>query len=201
MLAHGFAAVSEAGTVVRGRVQMPAPVPAPSAGGGVGGEPPDVRATVIYVTQPEKARKKLKRKRTKETVTISGNQFAPEVLVVGVGSKIRFTNPDRIYHNVFSVSPAQRFDLGKLPPGATRELQFDRAGVVQLFCDLHPATAGFVIVTPNRYHTRAAASGEYVLPSLPKGTYVVNVWHPRLGASRRTIEVSGRGDHTLDLRL
>jgi hypothetical protein len=123
------------------------------------------------------------------------------VIAFAAGSRIRFENNDRVYHNVFSVSPARRFDLGKLAPGSRTEVQFETPGVVQLFCELHPAAAGFVIVCPNRYLTRPAGSGRFQLPALPRGDYIVTVWHPGLGTVRRGIEVTGRGDYQLDLRL
>ena len=61
--------------------------------------------------------------------------------------------------------------------------------------------AGFVIVCPNWYYARAGASGEFRLPDLPRGTYVVHAWHPQLGSTQRTIQATGRDPVTLDLRL
>ena len=202
VLAQLSTALCEAGTVVRGRLHVPASVPATTAQGEALSEAPDVRDAVIYVTQPEFPRgKKLNRKGVRGQVRLAGDLFMPQVLSVVVGSRVRFENSDRVYHNVFSVSPARRFDLGKLAPGASAEVRFDSAGVVQLFCELHPASAGFVVVCPNRIYARPTTSGEYTLPSLPRGPYIVHVWHPRLGATRRAIDVSGHGDLTLDLRL
>ena len=39
--------------------------------------------------------------------------FMPNVLVVPVGTTVEFPNRDPFFHNVFSYSSAQRFDLGR----------------------------------------------------------------------------------------
>ncbi|HKQ58209.1 MAG TPA: carboxypeptidase regulatory-like domain-containing protein [Candidatus Eisenbacteria bacterium] len=193
-------APGEAGTKVRGRIIAPASRSVTLAGGEKVREQNDLRQAVVYVT-PSAGTKPLKGKRTQERVTLAGSRFQPSVTAFAEGSTIRFENTDRVWHNVFSVSPARRFDIGKLAPGTRTEVGFDSGGVVQLFCELHPAAAGFVVVCPNRYFIRPASSGRYQLPALPRGEYVVTVWHPGLGSVRRGIDVSGRGDYTLDLRF
>src|SRR5262245_2489512 len=137
LLALGTAAVCEAGTTVRGRISVPvaekenAAQPPASA--------PDLREAVIYVTQWTGVKgKKLKRKRTRENVKLTIDRFTPTVTPIVAESRIRFENVDRVYHKVFSVSPARRFDLGVLRPGQTAEVKFDSLGVVQLYCELHP---------------------------------------------------------------
>jgi plastocyanin len=193
-------APAEAGTKVKGRIIAPGSRSVTRADGGKVREQTDLGQAVVYVT-PSAGTKPLKGKKTSERVTLAGSRFQPKVIAFGEGSTIRFENTDRVWHNVFSVSPARRFDIGKLAPGTRTEVAFDSDGVVQLFCELHPAAAGFVVVCPNRYFIRPARTGRYQLPSLPRGEYVVTAWHPGLGSVRREIEVSGRGDYTLDLRF
>ena len=69
--------------------------------------------------------------------------FVPRVLAVGVGTRVEFPNEDPIYHNVFSLSKARRFDLGKYPRGQSRSLVFARAGLVNVYCDIHADMEGF----------------------------------------------------------
>ena len=59
-----------------------------------------------------------------------GSRFDPELIVVPVGSTVQFPNSDPIFHNVFSLSKARKFDLGYYPQGQSRTVKFDRAGVV-----------------------------------------------------------------------
>jgi plastocyanin len=126
-------------------------------------------------------------------------QFRPRVAAVSVGAKVEVQNLDRVYHNTFSVSPAKRFDLGKYPPGRIDTVSFDRPGVVNLHCDIHPDMLGFVVVTPNHAFTRPDSLGHYRLPKLPPGNYTVHVFHPRRGEIERRIVVPKRGDLALDL--
>src|SRR3954470_1011982 len=42
--------------------------------------------------------------------------FVPALLPIQVGTKVEFPNLDDTYHNIFSYSPAKRFDLGRYRP-------------------------------------------------------------------------------------
>jgi plastocyanin len=63
--------------------------------------------------------------------------FEPRVVVVAAGGTVGFPNFDPVYHNVFSVSPVRRFDLGKYPRGQSRSVMFPKPGLVNVFCDIH----------------------------------------------------------------
>src|SRR5262249_52659921 len=43
--------------------------------------------------------------------------FVPDVLAVQLGTKVRFPNHDKVFHNVFSPTPAHAFDLRSYPAG------------------------------------------------------------------------------------
>ncbi len=117
--------------------------------------------------------------------------FMPRVVSVPVGGAVEFPNQDPIYHNVFSVSTTRRFDLGKYPKGKSRSVTFPKAGVVNVYCDIHSDMAAFVIVTPNHAYTQPNADGEWVLPDVPAGRYVLHVWHPDFAEFTREVELSG----------
>ena len=191
---------SVAGTVLRGTVTLPATVPAGTR------EVPRSRAAlnpadvVVYVTEkPATGKPRLPGRGKRADVDLKGDQFDPQVTAVTVGSKLRFRNADRVFHSPFGVSPAGRVEFGSLAPGARVEVRFDHPGINNLFCQLHPGSAGFVIVCPNWFHTRPSAAGDYALPPLPRGTYIVHAWHPRLREIRRTVEVTGRDIVRFDL--
>lgn len=130
-----------------------------------------------------------------------GQSFEPRVIVVPVGGAVSFPNFDPIYHNVFSVSPVRRFDLGKYPRGQTRRVTFPKPGVVNVFCDIHSDMAAFVLVTPTPAWTRATADGRFELPDLPPGRYRVSWWHPDLTGGGADVEVPAQGAITLDVDL
>jgi plastocyanin len=104
--------------------------------------------------------------------------FAPALLPVEVGTKVEFPNLDDTYHNIFSYSPAKRFDLGRYPPGekpVPSEI-FDRPGLVTLRCDIHEHMRGLILVLDSPYFTITDAAGHYRLTNLPAGHFVVKAW-------------------------
>jgi plastocyanin len=106
--------------------------------------------------------------------------FAPAVLVVPVGSRIAFPNSDVVSHQVYSFSPAKRFQLplyrGKPYPPVT----FDVPGLVTVGCNIHDNMLGYVFVTDAPYYGQTSAAGAWSSAALPPGNYAVSIWHPRL---------------------
>ena len=117
-------------------------------------------------------------------------RFSPDLVVVPAGSTISFPNMDPIFHNVFSLSKAKSFDLGSYDKGDTRKVTFPHAGIVDVYCHLHPNMQATVVVTPNRWFVQPGANGEYTLPDLPPGKYTVVAWHRSAGFFRKTIEIA-----------
>jgi plastocyanin len=126
-------------------------------------------------------------------------EFVPRVLPVVAGTTVDFPNMDPIFHNVFSVSPGKRFDLGKYPRGHSRSVRFDRAGLIQVYCDIHSNMAAFILVLPNRAFAQPDEAGRFELPELPAGDYVIDVWHPDLPLLKRPVRVPEHGTVDLDL--
>jgi plastocyanin len=129
----------------------------------------------------------------------SGNRFIPRVFVAPLGESIELMNLDRVYHNTFSVSAAKRFDLGKYAPGKTDTLRFDKAGIVNLHCDIHPDEIGYVVVPPNHAYASPDSLGRFTLPELPEGSYRLRYWHPHHGEHLMGVIVPARGDVALEL--
>ena len=125
--------------------------------------------------------------------------FVPRVVAVPVGDAVDFPNRDPIYHSVFSVSPAKRFDLGKYARGKSKSITFTKAGVVNVFCDIHSDMAGFIVVVPNHAFVQPGEDGWFALPVLPAGAYTLIAWHPDFKAMRRTVRVPESGDVTVDM--
>lgn len=126
--------------------------------------------------------------------------FVPHVVAVAVGGVVDFPNTDPIYHNVFSVSPIKRFDLGKYPRGRSKSVTFDRAGIVNVYCDIHSNMAAFVLVLPNHAFVQPDASGAFEFPDLPPGRYTVKLWHPDFGTVSRDVELDEAAPRPLELR-
>jgi plastocyanin len=127
--------------------------------------------------------------------------FVPRVLPIAVGTTVEFPNMDPIFHNVFSVSPVRRFDLGKYPRGHSRSVVFQKIGIVQVYCDIHADMAAFILVLPNHAFTQPGPNGVYAITGLPPGRYRLRVWHPDLPATSRLVEVPESGEAQADFDL
>jgi plastocyanin len=65
-------------------------------------------------------------------------KFTTEHLSISVGETVSFPNHDPFFHNVFSLSPTATFDLGSYARGDTRTVTFDKPGVIDVECAIHP---------------------------------------------------------------
>ena len=127
--------------------------------------------------------------------------FVPHVLAVPVGTMVDFPNHDPVLHNVFSASPAKRFDLGMYDQGETRSVTFDRPGVVEIRCNAHPRMRAFVVVQMNPYAAVSDAHGAYTITGIPPGVHRVRVWHESLAEGQSPITLHEGQVETLDVRL
>jgi plastocyanin len=117
--------------------------------------------------------------------------FVPYVLAVTVGSTVDFPNSDRTYHNVFSLSKAKRFDLGRYPRGQSRSVRFERPGVVRVFCEIHSHMSAFILVFAHPYFGATDGEGRYRIVDVPPGTYTLAVWNDGEVRARREVRVGG----------
>ncbi len=117
-------------------------------------------------------------------------RFAPDMLVVPVGSIVSFPNLDPIFHNVFSLSQAKSFDLGNYVKGDSRSVTFAKPGIVYVNCRLHPNMAGAIVVTPNHWNAKADRAGLFRLHDVPAGQYTVVAWHKAAGYFRKSVNVA-----------
>lgn len=127
-------------------------------------------------------------------------RFEPRVLVVPVGSSVRFPNLDPILHNVFSVSGGNTFDLGLVPQGEGGTARFRQAGVVRVFCNVHHRMVGYVVVLDTPFHAAPDAGGRFRLAGLPPGPGQLVVWHERAEPLVRRIDPAA-GPLSLSLEL
>jgi hypothetical protein len=125
--------------------------------------------------------------------------FVPRVLALAAGTTVDFPNLDAVFHNVFSVSPPKRFDLGKYPKGHSRSVTFSQPGLVKVYCDIHSDMAAFLYVLPHAFFAQPDDAGFFAIPPLPAGHYRLRVWHPDLGEIERTVEVPAEATVSVEL--
>jgi len=87
--------------------------------------------------------------------------FTPALLPVQTGTTVEFPNEDDTYHNIFSYSPAKRFDLGRYRPDERPipSQTFDTPGLVTLRCDIHDHMRGLILVLETPYFVTTGADG------------------------------------------
>jgi plastocyanin len=207
LLAVGVAAsttleppVARAATgTVRGRVELPREQGTPQrrpqvADLGMPGhrDLPDQRVAVVYL---ESAPRGAFEDRPGPTVVLDqrNENFVPHILAITTGTSVEFLNSDRTYHNVFSLSKANSFDLGRYAPGRSKVVRFDRPGIVRVFCEIHSHMNAFILVFAHRHFALTNAQGEYRIDGVPPGTYTVSVWHPGVAIKSESVRIPEQG--------
>ena len=130
----------------------------------------------------------------RKTVEIKqeNKQFVPRVAVVPVGSTVSFPNVDPVFHNVFSNSPKNSFDLGSYRSGdKARSAVFNSPGVVDIFCNMHQRMSAHVLVVPSKLYARVKGDGSFRIEGVPAGTRNVVAWSPSLKPAQQKVEVAG----------
>src|SRR5438552_16868754 len=182
-----------ASAAVEGRVELPkshsAPVQAKryeivTKGGFLSTQPP---LAVVYLdgSFPQPVSLPMKQ------VTQKDLRFIPALLPVRVGTKVEYPSLDDTYHNIFSYSPAKRFDLGRYRPDErpVPSQVFDKPGLVTLRCDIHEHMRGLILVLNTLYYIMTDAEGRFRLRGLPAGHYALNAWVDSKTTRERPVEL------------
>lgn len=131
----------------------------------------------------------------------ASKRFRPHVLAVSKNTTVQFPNTDPIYHNVFSVSGGNRFDLGLYRSGASKSKKFEETGLVRVYCNIHPQMVGFVMVVDSDFVAVTGSDGAFRFENLPPGSYVVKTWHEEGGETARPLTVRADGAAPLALQV
>jgi len=118
--------------------------------------------------------------------------FQPMILPVREGTRVEFPNLDDTYHNIFSYSPAKRFDLGRYRSDERPipTVLFDVAGMVTVRCDIHEHMRAIILVLDTPHFTMSDPDGAYALKGLPAGRYVLKVWLDSRTTLERPVELA-----------
>jgi plastocyanin len=138
---------------------------------------------------------------TRPVMRQEGLTFVPHVLAIATGSLVEFPNGDSIFHNVFSLSKAASFDLGRFPKGSSKSVRFDKPGIVKVFCHIHSDMSGVIVVLNNPFFATPDARGHYVIDGVPAGEYRVTAWHERAHPLQRIVRIEPGQATTADFSI
>jgi len=130
-----------------------------------------------------------------------GKSFLPRVLVVTQGETVFFPNRDPLYHNVWSNSRAAPFDLGLYKAPETRGLVFGAAGIVTVFCNIHPQMIATILVVPNTRYAVTGPDGKYRIEGIPAGEHAVYAWVEGAQPIKQVVRFEQDGARQLGFRL
>ncbi len=180
--AHGQA-------IIQGRVELPKGRSAPVMNkryeivtrGGVIAPSPPVAVVYLEGAFPKTAAPPVAEMSQKDLL------FVPALLPVQVGTRVTFPNLDNTYHNIFSYSPAKRFDLGRYRSDEKPipSQVFDTPGMVTLRCDIHEHMRGLILVLDTPHFGTTDTEGRFRLTGLPAGKFKLKAWLN----SKTTLEV------------
>lgn len=166
-------------------------------------DPRERRASVVYLeTAPRAAFESDEDRRVR--LNQRDERFVPHVLAIVAGTWVDFPNSDRTYHNVFSLSKGNEFNLGRYASGRSRAFRFERPGVVRVFCEIHSHMSAFILVFAHRFFAVTDDEGRYRIDGIPPGSYTVAVWNETVHGDppRRAITIGdGGGNVTADFSI
>jgi hypothetical protein len=137
----------------------------------------------------------------RERIDQKAAHFEPDLIVVPTGSTVQFPNSDPIFHNVFSLSKAQPFDLGYYPQGQSRTVKFNTPGVVQVYCHIHANMYAAIVVTASPWFQKPAEDGSFSFSGVPAGRYRLLAWHKIAGLHKVDVEVPASGAAEVTIRV
>ena len=111
-------------------------------------------ADAVVVAVPVDGNLRLPAKPRDDTVDQVDKQFAPKVTAVAVGTSVFFPNNDNVRHQVYSFSPAKRFELPLYAGVPAQPVVFDKPGVVVLGCNIHDWMVGYIYVSESPYFAK-----------------------------------------------
>jgi plastocyanin len=156
----------------------------------------EAERTVVYV---ESATTVTRGAAQRAKLLQKGARFSPAVLPIVSGTDVDMTNDDWVAHNVFSKSDVKPFDLGIYAPGGAKAVSFERPGVVDVFCAIHPRMNAVILVLQNPYFAKPDAQGQFTIDDIPAGSYTLRVY--RLGAgsaaAQQQVKVATTGSATV----
>lgn len=124
------------------------------------------------------------------TMKQMNQQFVPHILVVNKGTQVQFPDTDKVLHHVYSFSEAKTFEVAITKEDIKRHITFDKAGIVELGCNIHDWMLGYLYVANSTIFAQTSSLGQARFSGIPEGKYQVKVWHPRIDSKDIQLEMT-----------
>lgn len=143
-----------------------------------------------------------------KTINQKDATFLPNVTPVTVGTVVQFVNDDPFFHNVFSLTPGSKFNIGRRQTGDVYSKQIDAPkwkvtgiGPITLFCDIHSQMKATILSLDTTFYTRVNDDGSFQLDDLPEGDYELRVFSPGFEIISKEISVSSNSNSESNFNL
>jgi plastocyanin len=121
-------------------------------------------------------------------------QFSPRHAVVQAGTTATFPNMDSVFHNVFSTSPRNTFDLGTYRAGdKVKSVTLTSPGVVDVYCNMHQRMSASILVLPNALFAKVKPDGTFRIENVPVGARKLVAWSPRAKPAQQKVDLAATG--------
>jgi hypothetical protein len=154
------------------------------------GEGSGLGNVVVYVKEGLEG-KKYSQKTPPITIDNVGCLFEPYVSATMTGQKILLKNSDPVLHNVHATPKYNKeFNFAQPVQNQVNEKSFSEPEVmIRMKCDVHNWMFTYVSVFDHPYFAVTDKNGNYQIPNLPPGNYVVEACH--LKAGKNDVSISG----------
>jgi len=128
------------------------------------------------------------------TLDQKGCRYTPHVFGVRVGQQIEIINSDPTLHNIHALPKSNKeFNNGQPIQGMKMNHSFTAREVMVPFkCDVHGWMNAYVGVLDHPYFAVTGTDGAFELEGLPPGTYTIEAWHEKLGASTQSVTLGAK---------
>ena len=159
---------------------------------------PEIKNVVVYL---KGAKFKGPLEVSRQEIRQEHEEFVPRIAAVTRGSTIEFPNADPFFHNVFSLSSASSFDLGRYPMGRRKSATLANSGLVKVYCHIHSHMSATILVLDHPYFAMPDLDGSFTIPNVPAGPYTIVGWHERIGERASSVSVKAGTSSSLDISL
>lgn len=136
------------------------------------------------------------------TLDQKGCMYRPHVLGIRVNQTLRILNSDPTLHNVNAAAKTNSpFNVGMPSAGMTTDKKFTKPEVMIRFkCDVHGWMSAYVGVVDHPFFAVTNDNGEFQIPSLPAGEYLLEAWHEKLGTKTLKVTASSASSRVEEIQ-